>query len=39
MNEIKAYNDIVAKYILGREETKDILLSFVNAVFEDSDYE
>jgi predicted transposase/invertase (TIGR01784 family) len=39
MNEIKAYNDIVAKYILGREETKDILLSFVNAVFDDSDYE
>jgi len=30
---------MVAKYILGREETKDILISFVNAVFEDSDYE
>ena len=30
-------SDIVFKYLLGREETKDLLLSFINSVLEDSD--
>lgn len=36
MQQIRAYTDIVVKYLLGREETTDILLSFLNAVMEDS---
>ncbi len=39
MEQIKAYSDIVVKYLFGREETKDILLSFINAVMEDSGLE
>lgn len=34
--KIKAYYDIVVKYLLGRDDTKDTLLDFVNAVLEDS---
>lgn len=34
--KIKAYYDIVVKYLLGREDTKDSLIDFVNAVLEDS---
>ncbi|HCL56666.1 MAG TPA: hypothetical protein DHW82_06615 [Spirochaetia bacterium] len=36
---INPLSDIVFKYLLGREETKDLLLSFINSVLEDSDLE
>lgn len=36
MEQIKAYSDIVFKFLMGREETKDLLISFINAVMEDS---
>lgn len=36
MEQIHAYSDMVVKYLLGREDTKDLLLEFINAVLEDS---
>jgi len=39
METIKAYSDIVIKYIMGREETKDILLAFINAVLLDAEFD
>ena len=33
---INPFKDIVFKYIFGRAETKDLLLSFINAVLIDS---
>ncbi len=38
MERINAYSDIVVKYLLGREESKDSLLSFINAVLSDSGF-
>ena len=35
---IKAYSDIFIKYLLGSENYKHLLLSFINAVFMDSDF-
>ncbi|OHD14448.1 MAG: hypothetical protein A2086_09000 [Spirochaetes bacterium GWD1_27_9] len=32
---IKPTSDIFFKYLFGREETKDLLISFINAVFEE----
>lgn len=35
---IKATSDIFFKYLLGSEENKDLLLSFLNAVLVDSEF-
>ena len=36
--KIRATNDIFFKYLLGREENTDLLLSFINAVLQDTIY-
>ncbi len=39
MNDyIRPYADVVVKYILGTEQNKDLLLSFINAVLADSHF-
>jgi predicted transposase/invertase (TIGR01784 family) len=39
METIHAYSDIVVKYLLGREETKEELKAFINAVLTDSGFD
>ena len=36
--KVLAYSDIFARFLLGDEKNKDILLSFINAVNEDYDF-
>jgi predicted transposase/invertase (TIGR01784 family) len=38
-NYVKPSSDIFIKYLLGSERNKDLLLSFINAVFEDSEFD
>jgi predicted transposase/invertase (TIGR01784 family) len=37
-NYVKPSSDIFIKYLLGSEKNKDLLISFINAVFEDSGF-
>jgi len=39
MSEIRAYSDFFVKYLLGSNENKDLLLSFINSVMIDSGFE
>jgi predicted transposase/invertase (TIGR01784 family) len=35
---IKAYSDIFVKYLMGSEENKDLLISFINVVHKDFNF-
>lgn len=39
MEQIRAYTDMVIKYLLGTEDSKEELKDFINAVLEDSGFE
>lgn len=38
MTYIKPTSDIFIKYLFGKEENKELLLKFINAVHENSDF-
>ena len=38
MVKVYPYSDIFVRYLLGNEKNKDLLLSFINAVNEDSNF-